>query len=408
MVALKHKIGPVSFPLVILADKDTGEPMNAGSGEGGGGAGVDRELVVSTYRCKTAFTGASIGDTITCTQVIDVTAAPSTVSVIWRNQTTAADLGGAPSAADLELTGSTALTDAQLRAAAVPVSAASMPLPTGAATQTTLGLVLDGIAAQILLLDGLEGVLGATTGAAVITNADGTAQQYLRGLVIQAAADRAAVGATIDAAAGANQNGSVIAQLRELTKESTQLPATLGPKNSVGSFPIVGAPIEFAVVGSTVTREANTTAYAANDAVSNAATAASVTPVTFTAADFNDMPLMLRRMRVHTNDTGFVAANFAAYVYQTDPTASTGVVGGDNAAFSTKKGTFLGRMSGQFRTFSDGAVAVLTPDEGSEIISLPTSGAKTLFALFQTLSAATPSANGTTFIPTLEGFQGRA
>lgn len=86
----------------------------------GSSTSVDRELIVTTYTCKTAFTGASVGDTITATQVIDVSGeAPSTVSTIWHNQTTAADLSSAPSAANLELRVSTALTDAQLRASAV-------------------------------------------------------------------------------------------------------------------------------------------------------------------------------------------------------------------------------------------------------------------------------------------------
>jgi len=89
------------------------------SGGGGGGSGTDRELVVSTYLCKTAFTGASVGDTITATQIIDVTSTPTNVSTIWRNQTTAANLASTPSAVNLELVGSAALTNAQLRAAAV-------------------------------------------------------------------------------------------------------------------------------------------------------------------------------------------------------------------------------------------------------------------------------------------------
>jgi hypothetical protein len=87
----------------------------------GGAGGADRELVVTAYRVKTAFSGASVGDTITATQIIDVSGAPATVSTIWRNQTTAADLAGAPSAANLEIVGSQALTDAQLRASMVPV-----------------------------------------------------------------------------------------------------------------------------------------------------------------------------------------------------------------------------------------------------------------------------------------------
>lgn len=152
---------------VVVAVDSSGNDMSGS----GGGAGSDRELVVSTYRVKTAFAGASVGDTVTATQIIDVTGTPGTVSTIWRNQTTAADLAGAPAAANLELTGSTALTAAQLAAAALateatlaavlaklnagvgivgqvevmndtgnamPVSLASSPLPTGAATELTL------------------------------------------------------------------------------------------------------------------------------------------------------------------------------------------------------------------------------------------------------------------------------
>jgi len=97
-----------------------------GGGGGGGGSNADRELVVTTYGVKTAFTGASIGDTITCTQIMDVTNTPLTVSTIWRNQTTAANLATVPAAANLELVGSQALTDAQLRASAVVVSAPAL------------------------------------------------------------------------------------------------------------------------------------------------------------------------------------------------------------------------------------------------------------------------------------------
>lgn len=78
----------------------------------GGGSAIDREFVVVTYYCKTAFTGASVGDTITATQVIDVSGSvPVTIRTIWRNQTTAADLVGVPSAANLSLVGAASQTD---------------------------------------------------------------------------------------------------------------------------------------------------------------------------------------------------------------------------------------------------------------------------------------------------------
>ena len=127
----------------VLLDKD-GNPVSiGGGGGGGGGSSSDRELVVTTYRVKTAFSGASVGDTITATQVIDVTGTPSTVSTIWRNQTTAADLASAPAAANLELVGSQALTDAQLRASA-------LPLPVGASTEATLAALNTKVPAQAI------------------------------------------------------------------------------------------------------------------------------------------------------------------------------------------------------------------------------------------------------------------
>ena len=78
------------------------------------------ELVVSTYTCKTAFTGASVGDIITETQIIAITGGvASTLQTIWRNQTTATDLSSAPSSVNLSLNGTTALTQAQLQAMTV-------------------------------------------------------------------------------------------------------------------------------------------------------------------------------------------------------------------------------------------------------------------------------------------------
>lgn len=59
---------------------------------------------------------------------------------------------GATSLAALEsITATGPLTDTQLRATAVPVSAASLPLPSGAATQTTLAAILAALAAGIPL-----------------------------------------------------------------------------------------------------------------------------------------------------------------------------------------------------------------------------------------------------------------
>lgn len=84
---------------------------------------VDKEFVVTTYTVKTAFTGASVGDIITATQVLDVIPTPPvTITTIWRNQTTALDFATIPNFANLTLEGTSALTDTQLRATPVPIS----------------------------------------------------------------------------------------------------------------------------------------------------------------------------------------------------------------------------------------------------------------------------------------------
>lgn len=136
---MDRKINGRQYEVVLVADPITGEPVSPAGGGGGGGAGSDRELVVSTYRAKNAFSGASVGDTITCTQVLDVTSTPTQVATIWRNQTTAANLGSAPAAADLELVGSNALTDAQLRATPVPVDDAAIGSTNDVAASTDTG-----------------------------------------------------------------------------------------------------------------------------------------------------------------------------------------------------------------------------------------------------------------------------
>jgi hypothetical protein len=122
-------------------------------------------------------------------------------------------------------------------------------------------------------------------------------------------------------------------------------------------------------------------------------------------------------LRLVTTDTGLAGKVVRAYLYNSDPTASTGVVGGDNAAFSNKKAGYIGSLSGVMETgFSDGAVGRLVPTwpdtgrtpAGGFIVAKPATGAKTLWVQYQSVDGFTPSANSTTLIGTLKGFQGRA
>lgn len=164
------------------------------------------------------------------------------------------------------------------------------------------------------------------------------------------------------------------------------------------------------VAATTLTRPANVTPYSSGDSISNNATAGSVTALPATVSDVNDSPVAINAIRVHTTDTG-IGANgqqIRVYAYNSDPTASSGVLGGDNAAFSNKGAGFIGTFVGVFKAFSDGGVAICLPEDGQEeVIAIPETGGKRIWLQYQILSSPTPSANSTTLIGHVLGRQGR-
>jgi hypothetical protein len=180
------------------------------------------------------------------------------------------------------------------------------------------------------------------------------------------------------------------------------------PVGSANPSPVEYFPKPLVATATAMTRPTNVTAYSAGDAVSNNATAVSVTPISFPASDVNNAPLLLTHVELLSTDTGpaTAGATFEVWLFNSDPTA--GVGGGDNVAFSQKQIGFIGRMQGAFIAASDGSMAICTPVEGSFIPTTPSSGGTTIYGLLKTLTAFTPSANSTTFTATLKGVQGRA
>lgn len=214
---------------------------------------------------------------------------------------------------------------------------------------------------------------GLPSDAAVITDANGTLQQYLRGLVKQW------IAGTLKLGAGTNEIGK--ANWRH-----------------------------FNVLGATLTRPANQTPYTGNDSVSNDGTAGNVTALTSNdLSDVNDDPINLTEILMDSTDTavGVALATMRLHLFNSDPTASSGVVAGDNIAYSNKKAGWFGSFSGVMRPFSDGSKGVFVPDEGASRLALPASAAKNIWWQLQTIAAFTPSANSTTFTPRFKGFQGR-
>ncbi len=164
------------------------------------------------------------------------------------------------------------------------------------------------------------------------------------------------------------------------------------------------------VAGTTLTRPANTTAYAAGDSISDNATAGSVTALPATVADINDATVMITELLLETTDTGLAAGvPIEVEVFNSDPTASSGVGGGDNAAYSNKRAGWAGRFQGVFVAFSDGGKAVCVPADGQAFsIINPESGGKRLWCQYKVLGGFTPSANSTTIGIRFKGLQGRA
>jgi len=95
---------------------------------------------------------------------------------VWVPDTASPDVHGFPVKIAFDTAGNEVLTAAQVTAALGYIDGIETRLD---ALHTDLATTL---AAYV---DGLEGILGTTSGAAVITDANGTIQQYLRGLIKQ-------------------------------------------------------------------------------------------------------------------------------------------------------------------------------------------------------------------------------
>lgn len=143
------------------------------------------------------------------------------------------------------------------------------------------------------------------------------------------------------------------------------------------------------VASGNFTRPNDTTAYASGDLVANSTTAGSVTPISLTVARANDATGMIRRVRLNKSGTGTTNASFRVHFYRTSPTLTNG----DNGVWLSTVAGYLGACDVTIdKVFSDAAKGTGAPLVGSEINFLPTSGARTIFALVEARGAYTPAA----------------
>lgn len=160
---------------------------------------------------------------------------------------------------------------------------------------------------------------------------------------------------------------------------------------------------ELAIVSAaaTMTRPADTTAYALGDLVANSTTAGSVTPFTFAVSRVTDRLVSIIGGKLEKSTTSVTSAFFRLHLYQTSPT----VTNGDNAAWLSVKAGYLGALDITVdRAFSDGASGIGVPVIGSEIIAVPASGTVNIFGLLEARGAYTPG-NAETFLPSLRMYR---
>lgn len=146
---------------------------------------------------------------------------------------------------------------------------------------------------------------------------------------------------------------------------------------------------------STLTRPADTSAYAQNDLIANNTTAGSVVVPSLTAMSTSGGSALLRRVRLYTSATsGMGSATFKIEFWTAPPTFTNG----DNGAYAVATGAanWLGSASIATMTqVADGAYGVGMPDVGSDIdFKLATGG--TIYWTLQVTAGFTPT-SGQTF-----------
>jgi hypothetical protein len=119
------------------------------------------------------------------------------------------------------------------------------------------------------------------------------------------------------------------------------------------------------VLSSSITRPADTTAYASGDLVANSTTAGSVTPFSWPVTTKLGGSGMVRRVRIRKSGTSTTNASFRVHLYNASPTPSNG----DNGAWLTNKAdNYMGYFDvtvGQ--AFTDGAAGNGAPAVGAEV-----------------------------------------
>jgi hypothetical protein len=277
-----------------------------------------------------------------------------------------------------------------------PISAASLPLPSGAATAANQ-------ATSNTSLASIDGKTPALVSGGVPTTETGTAITGAAlpgggaGAIGWLSAIWSKLGAVV-LAAGANVIGKVGLQIAGSDVANANPVPTAAQASEAHTGQVGG---HITIASATMTRPADTVAYAVGDLIANDTVAGSVVPIALSVARANDTTGMIRRVRLKTDDAAFANQIVRAHMFRNSPT----VTNGDNGAFLATESGYIGYADITLdRHFSDAEKGFGVPAVGSELNFQPTAGAQTIYVLLEARTGVTPG-SAKTFTLVAETFQ---
>lgn len=157
----------------------------------------------------------------------------------------------------------------------------------------------------------------------------------------------------------------------------------------------MAVPVISASASASVTRPADTVAYASGDLLANSTTAGSVVPLSFQVNRGPGLHVRVRRVRINKTGTSVTNAAYRVHLFKGSPTPANG----DNGAFSTDNAaTYVGQVDVTVaQAFTDGAWGAAT----TEINFAPAANGSTIYGMIEVRGAYTPI-SGEVFTVTLE------
>lgn len=146
------------------------------------------------------------------------------------------------------------------------------------------------------------------------------------------------------------------------------------------------------VATATLTRPADTTAYASGDLIANSVTAGSVVPLSLTVARANDTTGMVRKLRGSTSNVAWLGNTVRHHLFKLLPTTTVGDNGVFAGAVNGVASVHIGYADITYdQLFSDGVKGEGVPNVGSEFNFEPSTGTQNIFALLEARGAYAPA-----------------